>query len=404
MAKPFYLIFVCSAVFVAGCYHGRIVSAADAKDYGESIRTKYRYRLICENKGDWASKRQELQMYQPGVFDDSGMPITFTVSSTLHDTDVNATVLLAFFSFGIFPYAGTDHLHRSCTLTAAGRRIASFGVCVRKGKSVAIHPLPVLFFSWPGSTCFPSAKEFTEHDYDQNSPPYLDLVERAVAYGIAAHLKEAEDSGRMDERFSSEVRSSQSLADAAAMRAKIAADDKARRGMGVTPRALGGSAQPFEIVKCDNEKGKDFAYTFTLRRRGGGAATLSDYGVIRSAFRSAIRTHYASSHPDVNPRTLIIDFTDYALREGVVVGRVAVLSVTPESLSYDSTSRKGMIRIRIGEGQFEDARRWIRRNLAALASRSNIQLTGNAVPQGGRFFSEREEMRDGLLEVSFRTE
>ena len=85
-------------------------------------------------------------------------------------------------------------------------------------------------------------------------------------------------------------------------------------------------------------------------------------------------------------------------------GRVAVLSISPESLKYDSTSRKGIIRVRIGEGQFEDARRWIRRNLGALANRSNVVIVGDVIPQGARFYSEREEMRAGILEVSFRTE
>ena len=109
-------------------------------------------------------------------------------------------------------------------------------------------------------------------------------------------------------------------------------------------------------------------------------------------------------HPDINPRTLEIDFTDYTLKAGTVSGRVAVLSISPESLSYDSRTRKGIIRVRVRDGQFEDARRWIRRNIGDLARNSNIEVMGDAVPKEGRFFSEREEMRDGVLEVSFTIE
>ena len=131
---------------------------------------------------------------------------------------------------------------------------------------------------------------------------------------------------------------------------------------------------------------------------------LSDYGIIREGFRSAIRAHYASAHPNVNPRTLVIDFIEYALKGDVVCGRVAVLTISPEQITYDSASRKGVIMVRVGDGQFEDARRWIRRNLAALAARSNIALVGDAVPSGSRFYSENEEMSDGLLKISFKTE
>ena len=147
-----------------------------------------------------------------------------------------------------------------------------------------------------------------------------------------------------------------------------------------------------------------FSYVFALRRIGDEGITFADYSVVRSVFRSAIRTHYASLHPDINPRTLEIDFTDYTLKAGTVSGRVAVLSISPESLSYDSRTRKGIICVRVRDGQFEDARRWIRRNLGELARKSNIEIVGDAVPKEGRFYSEREEMKDGILEVSFTIE
>ncbi len=92
------------------------------------------------------------------------------------------------------------------------------------------------------------------------------------------------------------------------------------------------------------------------------------------------------------------------MKEDTVFGRVAVLTILPESITYDSARRRGVISVRIGEGQFNDARRWIRRNLSALASRSNIVADGDTVPQGGLFYSENEEMCDGVLKVLFKTE
>ena len=274
-----------------------------------------------------------------------------------------------------------------------------------------LPPIPVLKMSLSGSPCFQSGNAFGSNSFGSYSdfirdcydPQCYDYCDMAMAYGIASRLKEAEDAGRINENFAVNARSAQSLADAVSTRAQIRAEDMKRRGEYVImPEA--GNESPFEIVRCDSEQGRDFAYLFTLRRRGGGAMKLSDYGIIREGFRSAIRAHYASAHPNVNPRTLVIDFTEYTLKGDVVSGRVAVLSISSESITYDSASRKGIVRVRIGEGQFEDARRWIRRNLATLSNGSNVDFSGDAVPQGTRFYSESEEMTDGVLSVSFKTE
>jgi len=300
-----------------------------------------------------------------------------------------------------------SHLHRVCNISSAGQYEASVEVCARKGSSFALSPLPVLLFSWDHTSCFSSAKAFKVHSYNwfgyNFRMPYQGVDEMAMAYGIAARLKEAEDSGKIDERFASVTMSAQALSDVAITQAKVQADRMIRHGTFALPVETG-AVQPFEIVRCDNDKKKDFAYEFTLRKRGGGAVSLSDYGVMRTAFRSAIRSHYVSLHPKVNPRTLVIDFTEYALKEDTVFGRVAVLTILPESITYDSARRRGVISVRIGEGQFNDARRWIRRNLSALASRSNIVADGDTVPQGGLFYSENEEMCDGVLKVLFKTE
>ena len=411
MSKYSFLSILLVFLFVAGCGHTRIVATSNTRDYGESVRTRFRYRLICDKKNDPYSpdpfNAQKLESYHLDVFDSEGIPVKLVTQCTLNENSGDWTVAFIPLLYGLFPTAQMRHEHHRATLFSAGRRIASFDVCAHRGDSMAFpipSPLPVFVFTGDGSTCFSSGRKFVIHNYTM-SQGYMEGIDaKAMAYGIAVCLKEAEDSGQIGEQFATEARSAQSLQDAAATRAKIVADNNVRHGGTASAWGSSGGGQPFEIVRCDNERGKDFAYVFTLRRRGGSAATLSDYGVMRSAFRSAIRTHYASSHPEVNARTLVVDFTDYALKGGVVSGRVAVLSIAAESLSYDSARRKGVVRVRIGEGQFEDARRWIRRNLAALAGRSNIVLSGDSVPQGGRFFSEREELRDGLLEVSFRTE
>ena len=407
------------AALVSGCAHTRVTAASNTRDYGDAIRTRFRYRLFCDDKDKDAFGRPyayRIEMYRhcyPDVFDDEGIPIRLSLKDTLkkegHD-DIAVTGLISLFTLGIIPSVSKEHSHRICEFSSVGRRIGSVEVCAHRDVAMPIppfvpSPITPLVFLGDGETCMSSNKKFVDHTYSvfTMSSEYCGLDDMAMAYGIASRLKELEDSGMIGERFATVARSSQSLSDATATRAKIQADAMARHGMASEVAGTDGSS-PFEIVRCDNERGKDFAYVFALRRRGGGAATLSDYGVMRTAFRSSIRAHYASLHPDLNPRTLVIDFTEYALKGGVINGRVAVLTISPESLTYDSASRRGVVRVRIGEGQFEDARRWIRRNLVSLVNRRGIASGGDALPKGARFYSEREEMRGGVLEVSFKTE
>ena len=417
MTRALLIAFVFPAALVSGCGHLRIVAASNAKDCGESIRTRFRYSLTC---GDGAGMQDEytvarFRMRHPEVFASDGVPILVKMEDTLENTcEINqVTGFFSVMTLGIIPMTTSWHQHRRCTLSVAGRRIGRVDMCAHGDSAVPFFffiplPFPMLVFSGDGDVCVASGRKFVEHKYGPNAigaATYHGIDDKAMAYGIASRLKEAENAGVIDERFVTMMTARQSLSDAANARARLSEDAMARRG--AAPRQSSGAAAaalPFEIVRCDIERGKDFAYLFALRRRGGGAATLSDYGVMRSGFRSAIRSRYVAAHPDVNPRTLVIDFTEYALKGGVVSGRVAVLTISPESLSYDSASRRGVLRVRIGDGQFEDARRWMRKNLASLAARGGITASGDAVPQGGRFYSESETMRDGVLEVSFRTE
>ena len=385
---------------ISGCYCSRIVSASDARDYGDSIRTRFRYRLVCtgnDGKDELMPKSQRLQMFQPDVFDDDGIPVALSVRDTLNTES----------------WMGTLHLHRRGSISAAGQQhLASVEACSRDVFILGfLPPIPLLKCSWCGSPCFRSGHVFGSNSYGSYedyirayyNPPSYDFCDMAMAYGIASRLKEAEDTGKINEGFAVKAIFAQSLADVASTMAKIRADDMARHGVAVKIAGVDGES-PFEIVRCNHEHGRDFACTFTLRSRRSGALKLSDCGMIRTALRSAIRTHYLASHPDVNPRTLVIDFTKYQIEGSHIDGRVAVLTAMPESITYDSASRRGVLNVRVGDGQFEDARRWIRRNLAALANQSNIEFNGNAIPRGARFYSEGEEMREGVLKVSFRTE
>ena len=404
--KSIYMVFVVASVFITGCYHGRITASANVKEAGEKIRTRLRYKIVSEEKNVYGiSKSRIYQGYQPDVFSDDGLPITLEVKNILNKSEGKMLGNeLSMGTMGLIPSWQTKHTHSRCAISASGKKVAAFDICILKDEAMAAPiptGIPLLMYSGDGETCYREGKTFRCQSYDMSSQ-YTDsgkMEDEILAYGIAASLKQAEDNGIINEKASASVLSAQGLSDFVAVLNTIVKDDAVRRGRSIDK----GDVAPLEIARFDVEAGKDFAYVFSVGRRGEKAAA-SDYNVIRSGFRSAIRSHYTLLHPGINPRSLVIDFTDYKLQDGFVNGRVAVLEITPETLKYDSVRRTGVIRVRIRDGQFEDARRWIRRNLAELAGRSNIELIGDSLPKGGRFFSEREEMKDGILEVSFRTE
>ena len=405
--KLIYLAGIVASVFVSGCFHGRITASADVKGAGEKIRTQFRYKIVCEEKDQYGIPKYSMfHNYQPDVFSDDGLPVTLKVSNVLSKNEGELLGdKLQMITLGLIPSSQTKHIHNRCTISMAKKEVASFDVCMKTDEAMTT-PLPtgisLLMFSGDGETCYASGKTFRCHSYDMTSQYVASgkIENEVIAYGIAASLKQAEDDGIINEKNGGGVLSEQGLSDFAAVLNTILKDDAVRRGRSVND---GGDAAPLEIVRFDVEAGKNFAYIFSIGRRGRKAA-VSDYNVIRNGFRSAIRSHYSLLHPEINPRSLVIDFTEYKLQDGLVIGRVAVLEIVPESLKYDSIRRSGVVRVRIRDGQFEDARRWIRRNLAELANRSNINLSGDSIPRNGRFFSEREEMKDGILEVSFRTE
>ena len=408
--KNLYFIALSVLPLLVGCQYGRMTASANVQDYGEKVSTKYRYRVVSEEKDLYGKfLRDRLQEYQPDVFSDDGIPIVITNKTIMHRKSGglgSPLHLLSMCTFNLLPYSETEHSHRSHTIAIGTKKISSAEVCLSKKEWGSFMPFlgRLLDLCNNRESCFSKSKEFSvSYDLISKSSVESDLHKEVMAYGIAVKLKEAEQLGLIDQNLVAKARVGIAMTDILATVQKIIDDDAARRGVQVSADK-NRQGSPFEIIRCEAEQGKDFSYAFALRRKGGGAITFADYSVVRSVFRSAIRTHYSSLHPDINPRTLEIDFMEYSLKAGTVAGRVTVLSISPESLSYDSHRREGVIRVRIRDGQFEDARRWIRRNIGDLARKSNIEVMGDAVPKEGRFFSEREEMKDGILEVSFTIE
>ena len=122
------------------------------------------------------------------------------------------------------------------------------------------------------------------------------------------------------------------------------------------------------------------------------------------SLRTIVREDYAATFPDVAAESIVMDFPEFSLRDGEVRGKVVALSLTVESLRYDPYVRLGVMRVRVGENQFEEARRYARRNIESLVRDKNVALDGKDIPPTATFYLRDEVFKGNILEISFKAE
>ena len=89
---------------------------------------------------------------------------------------------------------------------------------------------------------------------------------------------------------------------------------------------------------------------------------------------------------------------------GEITGKAVVLSLAVDSLRYDHYTRRGTVRMRIGENQFEDARRYARKNIELIVRDKNIALSADVIPPAARFRILGESLKGNVLEMNFEAE
>ena len=161
----------------------------------------------------------------------------------------------------------------------------------------------------------------------------------------------------------------------------------------------------YTLVRCERESGRDFSYRFILELKDYGGDSLRTFRLIQQKFRQTVKEDYIESFPNVNKDMLFVDFPEYKLNNGKIEGRAVVLSISVTSLAYDPNTRKGKLAVKVNANQYEEARKWIRKNIETLARDKNIALTTGAIPPAAKFYLGREELKDGnVLEIEFKTE
>jgi len=161
----------------------------------------------------------------------------------------------------------------------------------------------------------------------------------------------------------------------------------------------------YSIISFDRESGNSFSYRFVLALSDTNNRSLQVLRAVQKEFREAVKADYTESFPGVNLHSLFVEFPEYKLHEGRIEGIAMVLTISVTSLSYDPNTRTGKLAVKVNANQYEEARKWIRKNIETLARDKNIALTTGEIPPAAKFYLGREELKNGnVLEIEFRTE
>ena len=373
----------------------------------KKVVTRNRYRLVDVkysgqtpnadvmqgNLQSMQSANEDLKRHQPDVFSDDGMRIMLKcewLDLGLAQNSLGWTTALYYLTLTALPmFNGSGYASR-VVVNVLDNPDASLSFELHGRYDMAMSCLtPSALLCYTGEPSPPPGMD--KHTAASSHESYVGLLGKlgradytlmyagaARAYAIAAVLKKMEDDGLID----------------ASRRG-----DEARRSSQVS--AVG---DMFEIDDFQKDDETGYRYSFSLRKRGGGDISLRESREARKSLRTMIRDDYAASFPDVPAGSLVVDFPEFSLRNGVVRGRAAVLSLSVESLRYDSRAHTGTMRLRIGENQYEDARLYARRNIESLVRDKNVALDARAIPPAATFYLQGETMKGGILEITFRTE
>ena len=410
----------CALVLVAaaGCGSVRSVSVPRVADEGDRIRTKHRYWYVVSARDfeGWAEGRdptpatrivqKALRAAQPDVFSDDGIPFTFVESGTYDEWGKSELANLIHFicvmgTFGIAPVVkGSEGVEKVDVLVATDKDVcSSFDLFTRDDDVGGLTPIPYLFCDGlPDLKGYESCKVFVKR-YKGVGAPHQSMatIFDAVAYGVAVRFKEMEEHGLITDDVLARARKVGNVRTA-----------NLRFKTGRTPGWDKGRAsrqRSYRVVKCEREQACDFAYRFVLEMQGDDAGTLATFRQAQNEFRSALREEYAEATPTADHDSLVVDFPEFKMNGARIEGRGVVLTITPVSLNYDSLTRRGMLSVRFGANQYEEARAWAKRNIETLARDKNIALVTGKLPPEARYYSLGESLKDGnVLEIEFKTE
>ena len=388
-------------LLAAGCGHThKMISINVPKTGDKTVKTKYHYKVNMEKA------HYNLERYQPEVFSQDGIPIIINeVNVKEEEGDYFWTGILAVHTIGILPMVETLHSHYRWEISVLGHASTKTTIssCEHvRGAFGGPSPFPLLLF-WGSDSCLKDSRSFDEHYFNMDKVGVGgNYRKEAVAYGVAVKLKELEESGKINDQIAAKAIAKQKLSSVALVQTEINEPDFKRKGSSI--KLTSGNRQyKFEIVAYDLEEGKDYAHRFIIST--DDALSIPDYSAIRAALLSSIKEDYLQTHPNINPRSIVVDFPEYSIEGGFIKGRCVILTLSVESMTYSPSTRKGRLSININASQFEDVRQWIRKNIGALVAEASKDVKAGSGIIGDCYYTGNEALKDnGILEVDFRME
>lgn len=146
----------------------------------------------------------------------------------------------------------------------------------------------------------------------------------------------------------------------------------------------------------------DFTYRFRIEFHDKSEVPEKVLDALLKDFKITIIEDYSESFSDIDVSTLFVDFPKCEQKEGALEAQAEVLSISVVSFDYSTQTRKGVMFVKFGTDQQEEAHRYVRRNISAIARDKNIALVTGEVPSEATVVIEREEVKDGnTLEIRF---
>ena len=377
-----------------GCVSARNSAVPMVPDVGVDVVTRHRYRVTRVYDGETSKasgiRTAFLSRLQPRIFSSGGIPVVLRIASPRMDASSSWTTLFAMCSIGVFPMLMQVSYTFSCSVELPDENgSAPFELLSRQDDADTWLPTAYLFYN--GTPDFDGHRVFCEHtticgnksyfhipyEFDQQTAEMTGLdnmLQRALAYGIAVKLKELEDSGKVD-----------------AMLRKQAEQRSA--------------APAHRVVKLEREPGSEFIHSFAIEILRMPSDERSAVKAVLKEFVASLKEDYLDTFPSARREALVVSISGLKCEGQSISGRAAVLTIKPLSLVYDQNTRRGKLSVRFNVGQEDEARAWIRRNVKTLARDKNIALTTGQIPPAAKFYLGREELKDGnVLEIEFRTE
>lgn len=471
-----------------GC-HTRYYAVSDALDKGEHIRTRYKYWIVDSSGEQWPHTS-----LMPDVFSPNGIPVEVSSSNGNHLSDFNlwschgsianldtgspmspaesevlqAIVgvtgiwlvplgIMALYSLDIDGQEGMRNY--SINIPGTGSHSASYlKVYERQDKMTGLCLcIPVPYFCYygnPAPEAFAKGRGFTNHVFsDSGFERAPSSADRAFIYGLAARLKDLEDSGTINETV---VRNAQNIRNAiieksrrkvaeentrklAQMhrqqeearkrqeqeRLRLAAQETRRRedSLAAQQRQQTQAAQSPQIVQIVRQAvqeepqkpkfsistfepagtGDNFSYSFEVALNG--ESTPDELFNMWGSVLAGLKRIYLIQNPAMDEKSLVVEAKP-SLRNGKFAGIARMLTIHIEAMEYDPTTRRGKISARFGPGQERFARDWIKLNIMEpLVKDKNILLTTGETPPSGKYYSLGEMVKDGnILEMEFKVE